>query len=113
MNYCTRCASHYIRPGTCNCFAGAGLSPWWPPVYPTHPAYPPTIEPVWPTWPGWQGGTWIGGTTTYVPRVECENGSISVGWTTENGGGSTTWTEVAGLDPATPTTTGYHDTAPG
>lgn len=23
MNYCTRCASYYSRPGSCNCFAPA------------------------------------------------------------------------------------------
>ena len=49
MNFCTKCASYYAKPGTCNCFAepNTGASPWQYPVFPTTPA--PTVVPsVWP-----------------------------------------------------------------
>ena len=43
MNFCTKCASYYQTPGTCNCFAQAqpavtqpipfGPYPWNPPMW--------------------------------------------------------------------------------
>ena len=44
MNFCTKCASLYAKPGTCNCYAEAqpAVSPWVPvyPIYPSYPTYP-------------------------------------------------------------------------
>ena len=39
MNFCTKCASYYARPGTCNCFAepNAGAGGWQYPIYPQQP----------------------------------------------------------------------------
>jgi len=37
MNYCMKCESLYVDPGTCNCFASGG---YWPKVVPTQPVFP-------------------------------------------------------------------------
>ena len=38
MNFCTRCGSYYLQPGTCNCFAHG------------HPVAVP-VQPIIPVWP--------------------------------------------------------------
>lgn len=48
MNFCTRCASYYTQPGTCNCFAGArqDAAPWRYPYNPSPPISVPYVAPV-------------------------------------------------------------------
>jgi hypothetical protein len=57
MNFCTRCASMYEKPGTCNCFAGTQ-----PAIVPTVPIYPqsPTIAPTYPFRTDWIAPYWHG-----------------------------------------------------
>lgn len=47
MNFCTKCASYYQTPGTCNCYAATQpyrVQPW----YPTYPyPYTPTYTQPW------------------------------------------------------------------
>ena len=62
MNYCTKCASLYQTPGTCNCYAQAQpVVPFTLPIYPTYPlpTYPAPYQPYrtgdfppfgYPTW---------------------------------------------------------------
>lgn len=63
MNFCTKCASYYQKPGTCNCFAPIVTTtpqPWYPsypwvqPAYPVFPTSPVTI--TWKTVPCYTAG---------------------------------------------------------
>jgi hypothetical protein len=60
-NYCTKCASFYAHPGTCNCYAPVrDLSPLpiypypqpWPPFVPYigDPPYTPVTHPGYVPW---------------------------------------------------------------
>jgi hypothetical protein len=74
MNYCTKCQSIYCQPGTCNCYAAPGLTPYPTPPgtttvpfpnIPWTPLYSPTI-----TTPhiSWDFGT-TGGNVTIQPKT--------------------------------------------
>jgi hypothetical protein len=78
MNFCTRCGSHYERPGTCNCFAGAQ-----PLVPAPHPAYVPVPHPC----PWWE----VPGTAPYFPIYP-----VGPTWISSSGVASPQFTFTAG-----------------
>lgn len=58
MNFCTKCASYYQQPGTCNCFAPPKVQPYSPETFPN--VSPPWIQPnTAPFYPFGYPGTWI------------------------------------------------------
>ena len=47
MNFCTKCASYYTKPGTCNCFAEPpqDAAPWLHPIVTPPLTWPPAWVP--------------------------------------------------------------------
>lgn len=73
MNFCTKCASYYQTPGTCNCFAPpkVEVAPYVPNPWPNVPSpwIQPTTTPI-PWYPPYPNTTITWGGTAVNPTGE-------------------------------------------